>query len=255
MSRVRLFHWKAAEAAPLAEVLRAARHAVDYQEKVDPGLFRALRQSPPDAFVVDLSRLPSHGREVATFIRGHKTMRHVPIVFVDGAPDKVAAIRALLPDAAYTSGAKVRSALREALAHRPAAPVVPAQMMERYAARTTAQKLGIREDSTVAVVDPPRNYAAAIGGLPSGARLDESPEAPCDVTLWFVGDPAACQQALPRMRKLAARTRLWILWQKGGPVTQPYLRQSAARVGLVDYKICSVNNTWSGMLFAPRKGV
>jgi hypothetical protein len=255
MSRVRLFHWKAAEAAPLADVLRAAGYAVDYQEKVDPGLFRAMRQSLPDAFVIDLSRLPSHGREVATFIRGHKTLRQVPIVFADGAPDKVAAIRALLPDAAYASSAKLRSALREALAHRPAAPVVPAQMMERYAARTTAQKLGIREDSTVAVIDPPGNYATAIGELPSGARLDESPAAPSDVTLWFVRDPAACQQALPRMRKLAARTKLWILWQKGGAVTQPYLRQSAAQVGLVDYKICSVNHAWSGMLFAPRKGV
>jgi hypothetical protein len=57
------------------------------------------------------------------------------------------------------------------------------------------------------------------------------------------------------MRKLAARTKLWILWRKGSSVTQPFLRESAAEVGLVDYKICSVDATWSAMLFARRKAV
>jgi hypothetical protein len=57
------------------------------------------------------------------------------------------------------------------------------------------------------------------------------------------------------MRKLAGRTKLWILWRKGSGVTQPFLRESAAAVGLVDYKICSVDGTWSAMLFARRKAV
>ena len=40
-----------------------------------------------------------------------------------------------------------------------------------------------------------------------------------------------------------------------GGVTQQFLRESAAAVGLVDYKICSVDETWSAMLFARRKPV
>jgi serine/threonine protein kinase len=63
----------------------------------------------------------------------------------------------------------------------------------------------------------------------------------------------SCAEALPKMRKLAGRTKLWILWRKGGEVTQQFLRESAAKIGLVDYKICSVDRTWSGMLFARRK--
>jgi len=254
---VRVIHWKAGEAGPLLAALRAGGHAVDYDEKWSSDGFRAMRASPPDAFVIDLSRLPSHGREVAVFFRGHKATRLIPIVFVDGAPEKVDAIRKLLPDAVYTSAGRLPSALREALANRPASPAVPAQMMERYASRNAAQKLGIREGSTAAVIEPPRNYASVIGELPAGACLQEeseaAPAAGCPITLWFVHDAAACREALPHMRQLAARTKLWILWRKGSGVTQPFLRESAAAVGLVDYKICSVDAAWSAMLFARRK--
>ena len=255
MPRIRLVHWKASEAEALLAALRAAGHTVDYDEKVASDGFRSIRESPPDVFAIDLSRLPSHGREVATFFRGRKATRHIPIVFVGGAPEKVAAIRKLLPDAVYTAPGRLRSALRAAFANRPASPVVPAQMMARYASRNAAQKLGIREGSTAALIDPPRNYASVIGELPAGACLEETPDAACPIALWFVHDAAACREALPGMRKLAARTKLWILWRKGSSVTQPFLRESAAEVGLVDYKICSVDATWSAMLFARRKAV
>ena len=86
MARVRVVHWNAGEAAALLSVLRGAGYTVDYGEKLDPGAFRGIRQSPPDAVVIDLSRLPSHGREVAIFLRGHKATRLVPLVFVDGEP-------------------------------------------------------------------------------------------------------------------------------------------------------------------------
>ncbi len=257
MPRVRLVHWKAGETGALRAALRAAGHTVEYDEKLDSNAFRGIRASPPDAFVIDLSRLPSHGREVATFVRGQKATRHIPIVFVGGAPEKVEAVRKVLPDAVYTASAGLRPALRVALANRPASPVVPEQMMARYTSRSAAQKLGIRAGLTAALIGPPRNFARVIGELPAGAAfeevLEDAPADACPVTLWFVEDAADCQAALPHMRKLAARTKLWILWRKGSSVTQPFLRQSAAAVGLVDYKICAVDATWSAMLFALKK--
>src|ERR1700690_2972424 len=99
MPRIRVIHWKAEEAQALLELLRNAGHQGEYDEQLHPDGFSALRQYPPDAFVIDLSRLPSHGREVATFLRGRKTTREVPILFVDGVAERVAAIRKLLPDA------------------------------------------------------------------------------------------------------------------------------------------------------------
>jgi hypothetical protein len=255
MSRLRLFHWKAEEAAPLIAALKAAGHSVEYQEKL--ASYREARESPPDAFVIDLSRLPSHGREVAIFLRGSKATRHVPTVFVGGAVEKVEGVRRVLPDASYTSPGRLIATLRHV---KPLAdPVRPAQMMDRYAGRTPAQKLGIGKGARVAVVDPPSDYAQAIGKLPEGAWLEEEPTDDCKVTLWFARDPAGFQAALPEMRKAAARTRLWILWPKRKPKGKQdgldgnIVRQGAADVGLVDYKICSVNETWSAMVFTVKK--
>jgi len=61
------------------------------------------------------------------------------------------------------------------------------------------------------------------------------------------------------MRSFAAKSKLWILWrkqtarQRDSGVTQPFIRESALGVGLVDYKICSVNEDWSGLLFTWKK--
>lgn len=256
--KVRLFHWKAAEAVSLIETLRAAGYRVDYEEKIHSGSFGELRRSLPDAFVIDLSRLPSQGREVATALRGRKATRDIPIVFVGGDGEKVEAIRQLLPDAVYAPTEKIRSALRHAIAHAPAAPAVPIQMMDRYAARTAARKLGIVGGSQVAVMNPPVDYEKVIGELPAGVSFEEDSRSACPVTLWFIRDPDELRSALPRIRNLAPRTRLWIVWPKQsaparGAITQPFIRESATVAGLVDYKICSVDRTWSAMLFARKK--
>jgi hypothetical protein len=258
MPRVRLFHWNAKEAAEFIDSLRAAGHKVDYDEKIVPELFRGIRDSPPDAFVVFLARLPSQGREVATALRGFKATRHVPIVFVDGIPEKVEAVRSQLPDAVYTSRQRMGPALSNALAHPPAAPVVPTQMMDRYAARTAAQKLGIAEGASVALLDPPRDYAKVLGQIPKRVTFVEDVGPGCSVTLWFVEDAETYRSALPRRRALAGRTKLWILWPKRrarepAAISEQIVRDAALALGLVDYKICSVNERWSALAFARKK--
>lgn len=253
MARICLYHWKASEAQPILSALRGAGHEVDYREK--PGTYGDLRRDPPDLFLIDLSRQPSMGRELAVFFRGSKSLRLIPIVFVDGDPAKVAPICRLMPDAQYTSLSRVKAAVRSALAHPPVNPIRPPQMEERIAGRSTAQKLGIAADSRVAVIDPPPDYARAIGEIPEGARYVEDSTAGCKLALWFVHDPAEFQASLPRMRRLCATTRLWIAWRKGkrDGLNETIIRQGAIDVGLVDYKICSINETWSAMLFAVKK--
>jgi len=257
MPRIRLFHWKSKEAVEFVERLRAAGHQVAYDEKIASGLFSQIRDSPPDAFVIVLTRLPAQGREVAAFLRGSKATRHIPIVFVDGAPEKVDAVRRQLPDAAYTSLERLVPSLQEALAHPPAAPIVPPQMMERYRTRATAQKLGVAKGTSVCLLDPPRDFQSVLGPIPDAVSFIEGDARNCPVTLWFVTDAGIFQSRLRRARALAARTKLWILWPKGGRrrtgISQPYLRETANSVGLVDYKICSVNDRWSAIAFAIKK--
>src|SRR5580658_849721 len=212
MARVRLFHWRAEEAKPLLTLLESSGYSVDYQEPV--ASYREVKKSRPDAIVIDLSRLPSHGREVAVFLRGSKATRHVPIVFVGGEPEKIEGVRRVLPDATYTPVSRLRSALRSAIANPPENPLKPAQMMDRWGTRTTAQKLGIAAHSRVFVIDPPNGYERAIGDLPEGACFKEESAEDCKVALWFVHGIAKFHSALPRMRTLAVRSRLWILWRK-----------------------------------------
>jgi len=255
MARVRLFHWKAEEAKELIGRLRASGHEVAYDEKI-PGLLQKIKKEMPELIVISLRRLPSHGREVATFLRGSKATRHIPIVFVDGEPEKVEGLRQLLPDAGYTSFAKLGPAIRKAMANRPETPVVPVQMMDRYGGRTTAQKMGIVAGATVGLLDPPRDYENALGAMPDGVTFQEGAAKNCAVMLWFVTDADAYASRLPLVRALAARTKLWIVWQKGRKDTgigETYLRETANALGLVDYKICSVNERWSAMAFAQRK--
>ena len=253
MARVGVFHWKAEEARPLLTALQAAGHSVEYRDKlVSP---RAVRENPPDAYVIDLSRRPSHGRELGVFLRGAKSTRHIPIVFVGGETEKVDGVRRVLPDAAFTPLARVRSALRSALANPPAEPVRPPRAMERWGHRTTAQKLGIARDARVAVIDPPSGYAEAIGDLPEGASFEEDSAAGCSIVLWFVHGVPEFLSALPRMRTLAAQSRLWILWRKkkADGLDGNFIRRGANEFGLVDYKICSVSEVWTGMVFAVKK--
>jgi hypothetical protein len=128
-------------------------------------------------------------------------------------------------------------------------------MMDRWSHRTTAQKLGITADMQVAVIDPPHDYAQVIGDLPGGASLDEDAAGDSKIALWFVHGVPEFIAALPRMRRLAARTRLWIVWRKkkADGLDGNFIRAGANQVGLVDYKICSLNDTWSGMVFAIKK--
>ncbi len=255
MPRVRLFHWRAEEAKPLIAVLRAEGYTVDYPGDKANGNWRTLRQSPPLAAVVDLTRLPSHGRWVAAEIRATKSLRHIPIVFVDGEPAKVEVIRKMMPDAVFTSRARLPSVLKKV---KPLAePIVPPRLMNRTD-RTAAEKLGITAGARVALLDPPPGYLRVLGKIPPDVVFEEEAEAAAPLTLWFVRDPDTYLTGIEVMRKRSCSSRIWVLYPKGesgrrSGITQGFIRETALAVGLVDYKVCSVNEVWTGLLFTRKR--
>jgi CheY-like chemotaxis protein len=255
MLRIRLIHWNAAEAGRYLALLTEAGHRVEYSPEFSPRLLREWRLSPPDAFIIDLSRLPSHGREIAVALRQSKATRTIPIVFCEGEEEKVAKTRTLLPDAIFCKFARLKSALRVARRPAPKAAAVPVAMMDRYAGRSTAQKLGIRSGQTVALINAPRDMPAALGELPESVAFSEEAG---DVTLCFASHPAELQEQISSLRGVAAQTKLWICWKKGksseGGVSEALVRNTGIALGLVDYKICSVSEVWSGLLFASKAG-
>ncbi|MBV9762882.1 MAG: hypothetical protein JO340_20145 [Acidobacteriaceae bacterium] len=239
-------------------LLKAASYQVEYVSKIAPGVMRRLRENAPDAFVVDLSRLPSHGREIAVALRQSRGTRNIPIVFCEGAEEKVAKIRAKLPDATYCGLRGLRAALRRALKQKVQEAVVPAAMMDRYAGRTVAQKLGIREGASVALVNAPRGVWREMREAPANVKWSEGAGAGADVTLCFVHEGGGLAERLSEMREVAGGTKLWILWRKGGSaarseVTEGLIREQAIQLGMVDYKVCSFDAVWSAMAFALRR--
>jgi hypothetical protein len=256
MPRVRIVHWKGSQAGPLVEACRACGFEVEYDDLKFADLAKMIRARPPDALAIDLTCLPSHGRDAATYLRRTKYARSIPLVFVDGEPEKVEAVRRQLPDATFTTRKRICASIKTACAKGvPVDPVIPPGVMERYGSRTVAQKLGIKEGSTVAVIDAPRDYAAALGALPEGVEIAEDPASVEAVTLWFVRDSREYQAGLRAMQAIAARTKLWVVWRKGvkDGLTDRKVREAAIEAGLVDYKICAVNEQWSAMAFARRK--
>jgi hypothetical protein len=255
--QVRLIHWNEGEAEEKGARIRACRCEVHAGPLTAPGL-RQLREDPPDAVVIDLSRLPSQGRDVGLGLRTYATTRRVPLVFVGGDPDKVAGVRALLPDATYTTWGRIRSALARAIASPPAAPVVPPSALAGYSGTPLPRKLGIRENSVVVLVNAPPDFRAGLGDLPTGALVTDRWPGRFQLAVWFVRSLRDLQRGI---RPAAARLKegsLWIAWPKkssslASGLTQQRVREAGLGAGLVDYKVCAIDATWSGLLFTRRK--
>ncbi len=257
MCRVRLIHSNAAEAEARGEVLRAAGFEVNHDPLTQAGL-QALRTDPPDAVVLDLSRAPSQVRDLALSLRKQKATRHIPLVFVGGEQGKVARIKELLPDATYTTWDAVGGALEHAIACPPAEPVVPTSAFAAYARTPLPQKLGVKPGSTVNLVGAPRGFAETLGELPEGAVLRYEAPSPGGLTLWFVRSRQELVGGIGEMGEFAEGGRLWIVWRKkasgiASDLSQTVVRKTGLDSGLVDFKICSVDATWSGLRFSRRE--
>lgn len=256
MKRIGLIHWNATEAAARTELLRAAGYAVF--EIAAPRALRSL-QTPLDAVVIDLSRLPMQGRDVGIGIRHRKSTRQLPLVFVDGERDKVARVREQLPDAVYTRWKRIDAALERALTRPPAVTTAPASVLAGYSCTPLPKKLGIKPGSRVALDGAPRGFETVLGELPAGASLQRrSTRNLPDLTLWFVRSRAELRRGIRGKVARGAGGGLWILWPKqtstlAGDLRETDVREIGLAAGLVDFKVCAVDATWSGLRFSRRK--
>lgn len=259
MHRIQLIHWNPAEAEERARRLEAAGYQVDFDVRDVISLQRALRRDPPAAVVIDLGRLPSQGRDVAVGLRAHPATRPVPIVFVGGDPAKVALVRARLPDAAYTAWEQIEGALAQAIAEPPANPVAMKSQMDGYSGKPLLTKLGIKAGMRVALLGEPPGLREELGELPPGVQLLAALDGGCGLAVWFVRSRGELETGIASLAQQVERNPLWIAWpKKGSPlaadVGEQAVRECGLAVGLVDYKICSIDATWSGLLFRRRKG-
>jgi CheY-like chemotaxis protein len=258
--RVHLIHWNAEEIGERVARIHEAGYDATSAWEISPAALRLLRESPPAAVVIDLSRIPSHGREAALAIRQTKPMRSLPIVFVGGDPGKVARIRLLLPDAVYTTWGRIAPAIRRALASRVDASSVrgtsPARTpFDAYKGTPVPQKLGIKAGATVALIGAPPRFADGLQGLPNDVVFRNRVSRACDMAIWFVRSRSELERGISSRAAAIPKGGLWIAWPKRGSgieadITQVEVRWAGLNAGLVDYKICAIDATWTGLKFA-----
>lgn len=130
--------------------------------------------------------------------------------------------------------------------------------MAGYSGTPLAKKLGIKAGSSLFVVAAPDHYDELVAPLPDGVRrvrkIDDA-----DVAHFFVTARARLAKdlraALSKMRPDAA---IWISWPKKAAkvatdITEDTVREVALPLGLVDIKVCAVDETWSGLKLVIRK--
>ena len=129
--------------------------------------------------------------------------------------------------------------------------------MAGYSGTPLAKKLGIKEGHRLAVLSAPEGFT--IPDLPIDVEARTTVRGVSDVILSFHTSRADLAKRLPTlMRALHVDGGLWISWPKkasGMPtdITEDVVREVALPSGLVDVKVCAVDDTWSGLRLCLRK--
>jgi hypothetical protein len=138
--------------------------------------------------------------------------------------------------------------------------------MAGYSGTPLAAKLGIKEDPQVDVINAPPGFMRSLGDLPNGVVLRETnrerqrPETTnqLDVMVYFTKSRLELANEFPALaRCLSPAGGLWIAWPKkssgvGTDLAEDRVREIGLETGLVDNKVCAVDETWSGLRFVIR---
>lgn len=257
MNAIRLIHWNEEEAEAKARGLSAMGFEVDCRPPAAGSLLKELESQSPEAVIIDLSRIPSQGRDLALSIRKRKGTRHLPIVFVGGEEGKVESIERLLPDASFCEWAQVAAVIRGAIEASPREVVVPDSVFAAYADKPLWEKLGMTAVSRVAHVGAPPEVVEALAGAGEGATLVQGPAEGVGLSLWFIRSVDQLDASLPAIIEASKSAPVWLAWPKKGSaletdLSQQVVRAAGLQAGMVDYKICSIDETWSALLFTWR---
>ena len=127
-----------------------------------------------------------------------------------------------------------------------------------YSGTPLPQKLGIKEGHRVGTARAPSHLEKLLAPLPLGAKLLASSGKDLDMVLLFARTKIELSRELPRAhRAIAEHGALWLCWpKKTSPLARDLtgndIRESGLATGLVDIKVCAVDEDWSGLKFVYR---
>lgn len=130
--------------------------------------------------------------------------------------------------------------------------------MAGYNGTPLPKKLGIKEGTTVGVLNAPNYFEFDLGELPNDVDVHRT-EQPADVFLIFADSSAEAERGFNRaMTMIPPDGAIWIAWPKKSSdvemdITEDTLRNVLLETGLVDNKVCAIDDTWSGLRFVVRE--
>jgi hypothetical protein len=130
--------------------------------------------------------------------------------------------------------------------------------MAGYSGTPLPQKLGVKPGARLALLRAPAGFERALNPLPEGVRLRMQARGAQDVVLFFATRRAELERRFDALaRAVAPAGGLWIAWPKRTACVATDLREGIVRElglahGLVDNKVCAVDDTWSGLRFVYR---
>jgi hypothetical protein len=130
--------------------------------------------------------------------------------------------------------------------------------MAGYSGTPLLKKLGVKPDFRVALVGAPRNFKEELGTLPATAKFTSATADSLDLILAFVSSERDLKLKFgPLAAKLQRDGMIWVAWPKKSSgvatdLTFDNVQRIGLDAGLVDVKICAVNEIWSGLKFVYR---
>lgn len=127
--------------------------------------------------------------------------------------------------------------------------------MSGYSKKPVVQKLGIKPGFRILCVGAPSAYAGIVGQLPADVTMANTAKAPLDMVHLFATEAKGLAARLRDCRKaIAPDGMIWVSWPKKSSgaatdLTDVAVRDTALPLGLVDSKVCAIDDTWSGLKF------
>jgi len=119
--------------------------------------------------------------------------------------------------------------------------------------KSLAEKLGLRKGLRILILNPPAGYYKALGKLPKGVVEAKTLHDPLDFIHFFTMGKDELESKFPILKqKLSLNGVLWVSWPKRTARVETNLNESVVREiglknGLVDVKVISVDEVWSGL--------
>ncbi len=132
-------------------------------------------------------------------------------------------------------------------------------MAAGYSGTPLAKKLGIGAGSTVTVINEPSTFRDALAPIPDRVQLVDELDASPDIVVLFTTERDDFEARLPAIRRTVfPNGSIWIAWPKKASkvptdMTEDVVREVALPTGLVDNKVCAIDDVWSGLRLVWRK--